>query len=124
MLEIPCDASSDPSNGTAGDCTSSLSHDSNCTPICNDGYSPIQPYCDTTGILSPPASCQAVTCPEPSVPINGSIGDCTGKVTGESCNLLCSDGYSGTGLTVTCSADTGPNSLIDTSGASCSRMFF
>lgn len=62
-----------------------------------------------------------MTCPEPTVSDRLTIGTCTGVKTGESCELACSEGYSGTGLTVTCNAATGANSIIDVSGASCSR---
>ena len=33
-----CEASSVPTNGQIGDCTSTLAHDASCTPTCNTGY--------------------------------------------------------------------------------------
>ena len=33
-----CDASSVPINGQIGDCTSTLAHDSTCTPTCDEGF--------------------------------------------------------------------------------------
>ena len=84
--------------GTPGNCT--------CTS-CNAGYSGNN--CET-----------AALCTDPSPPNHGTIGDCTGKQTLESCSLKCDDGYHGQNLTVTCSGNTNEaTSSIDTSGASC-----
>jgi len=66
----------------------------------------LNPYCKpTTTAITP--SCTASTCANPATPSNGTIGNCTGKTTGQQCTATCSDGYSGTNLLLTCTGDSG-----------------
>lgn len=67
----------------------------------------------------------ASTCEAPTAPQNGTIGDCENILTDESCVLTCKEGYTGSGLNVTCTGNTdSETSSIDVSGASCSGNFY
>merc|ERR1712159_446452 len=57
----PCDASSAPTNGGVGDCTSSLASGSTCQPTCDTGYTVSGTTSCNAGILTA-ATCAAATC--------------------------------------------------------------
>merc|ERR1712173_295281 len=97
-----------------------------CNAVCNDGYagSNLQLTCAadsgaaTASFNISAASCAAATCADPTLPTGVSIGDCNGKTTGQTCNLVCTDtNMVGTGLSVTCTAASGAaTAAIDASG--------
>ena len=80
----PCDASSAPTNGGVGDCTSSLASGSTCQPTCDTGYTVSGTTSCNAGILTA-ATCAAATC--------SAASDC-------SSTQYCYDGY----LSDTCTA--------------------
>merc|ERR1711871_779573 len=55
-----CDASTPPTNGAKGDCTSTLAAGASCSPTCNTGYTVTgQSTCGFKGVLSATATCAA-----------------------------------------------------------------
>ena len=63
----PCDASAPPTNGAAGDCTSSLASGTSCQPECNDGYFVSGSSSCLAGELTA-ATCSDILPPPPSPP--------------------------------------------------------
>jgi hypothetical protein len=55
-----CDASTPPTNGMIGDCTSNLADGSTCQPQCNTGYTPSGTSSCVAGVFTA-ATCQATT---------------------------------------------------------------
>jgi len=62
---IPCDASTAPTNGAVGTCTSSLASGSSCTPTCNTGYTLSGSRSCSSGTLTDTVACKADS-PAPS----------------------------------------------------------
>jgi hypothetical protein len=94
-----CDASTAPTNGGVGNCTSNLSSGSVCLPTCDDGYTVSGTSLCTGGALTP-AYCYASPCDASAAPANGSVGDCTDDLaSGSTCTPTCDSGY-----TLTCSS--------------------
>jgi len=88
----PCDASSPPSNGAVGDCTSVLASGSTCQPTCDQGYAVSGPSVCVNGVLTP-ASCIPL-CDASSPPANGAVGNCTDQLlSGTTCQPACNPGY-------------------------------
>ena len=52
-----CDASTAPTNGAVGTCTSTLANSSSCVPVCNTGYTLTGTTTCGTGTLSSSATC-------------------------------------------------------------------
>jgi len=99
----PCDASSPPSNGAVGDCTSVLASGSTCQPTCDQGYAVSGPSVCENGVLSP-AICIPF-CDASSPPANGAVGDCTDALAiGSSCTVTCDAGYVPFSATRSCGA--------------------
>jgi hypothetical protein len=88
----PCDASTAPTNGAVGDCTSVLASGSTCQPTCNLGFVVSGPSICEEGILSP-AVCIPF-CDASSPPANGAVGNCTDQLlSGTACQPACDPGY-------------------------------
>ena len=87
----PCDASTAPSNGGVGDCTSSLASGSTCQPTCDTGYTVSGPSSCSFGTLTA-ATCEPDPCTASSDSAkNGSDG-----------TFWCINGGSAGGTTGTC----------------------
>ena len=102
VLDRSCSVKS-PKNGNMGNCSSTLAHDTNCAPKCDQGYH-----------LSPPASCDSGTLTAPKCPSNqcrrtavansdyAAPNSLKGR-TAETISVKCSAGFAGSGV-VTCQA--------------------
>ena len=100
----PCDASTPPAHGTAGDCTNSLTSGSTCQPTCDSGYTVSGTSSCSAGTLTA-ATCSADPCDASTPPTNGGVGDCTNSLaSGSTCQPTCDSGYT---LLGTSSCDTG-----------------
>jgi len=101
-----CDASTAPTNGVVGTCTSTLASSSQCQPVCNTGYTVSGASSCSMGSLNP-ATCAANSCDASATPANGAgMGNCTATLaSGMSCAPQCNSGYVVNGLT-SCSAGT------------------
>ena len=97
--ETTCDASTPPTNGGIGDCTSSLTRGATCQPTCNSGYKISgTSACDAAGRLNA-ATCIKNTCDASTPPTNGGVGDCTSSLAGGStCQPTCNSGYTVSGV--------------------------
>ena len=100
-----CDATSAPTNGAIGDCTSTLASGSTCQPTCNAGYTVSGTSSCTLGTLTA-ATCSANPCDASAPPANGAVGDCTSTLaSGSTCQPTCNTGYTVSG-TSSCLAET------------------
>jgi hypothetical protein len=100
-----CDASAAPTNGGAGDCTSTLASGSTCQPTCNAGYTVSGASTCSAGTVTA-ATCAANPCDASGAPSNGGAGDCTSNLaSGSTCQPTCNSGYTVSGAS-TCSAGT------------------
>ena len=87
----PCDASTAPSNGGVGDCTSSLASGSTCQPTCDTGYTVSGPSSCSLGVLT------AATCePDPCTASSDSAKD------GSDGTFWCINGGTVGGTTTAC----------------------
>ncbi|XP_070554729.1 uncharacterized protein [Ptychodera flava] len=117
---ITCDSSAlpTPNNGIKNGCPNQEEvFGTTCTLHCNHGYqpsTPVQRVCkvatdgSANGVWTDgtnPAGtieCEVVTCPPPTVPVDGTVEGCTRDATlsqdyGHSCSFRCNEGYTGTG---------------------------
>ena len=78
-----CDASTAPTNGGVGDCTSSLPMGSTCQPTCNDGYR-VSGVTSCAGGVYVPATCASngPAAPSPSSDSDSNVGVIVGCVVG------------------------------------------
>eukprot|EP01043_Picozoa_sp_COSAG02_P055504 COSAG02_NODE_6443_length_3565_cov_9.490626_1_plen_852_part_10 len=105
----PCTVSA-PANGQMGTCGSVLQHGHSCAMTCDDGYSLTgdQPSCFAGSLTSLPA-CEGHACEGTHAiprPTDGAMGSCRwdGYLEhGQSCNVICQDGYSLSGQQPSCS---------------------
>ena len=112
-----CDASTAPTNGGVGTCTSTLASGSTCQPTCNSGYTVSGTSSCNNGILSA-ATCVSNTCDASTAPTNGGVGTCTSSLAGGStCQPTCNSGYTVSGVS-SCSAATS-SSASTLSAATC-----
>ena len=108
-----CDASTAPTNGAVGTCTSSLASGSTCQPTCNSGYTVSGVSSCSAGTLtaatrsaSPTSPTSASSCDASTAPTNGVVGNCTSSLaSGSSCTPTCNSGYTVSGSR-SCSAGT------------------
>jgi len=92
-----CDATSAPTNGAIGDCTSTLASGSTCQPTCNTGYTVSGTSSCYDGVLTA-ATCSASPCDTSAPPANGAVGDCTSTLaSGSTCQPTCNTGYTVSG---------------------------
>tara|TARA_B110000091_G_scaffold76197_1_gene83956 strand:+ start:476 stop:1948 length:1473 start_codon:yes stop_codon:yes gene_type:complete len=102
-----CDASVPPTNGAAGNCTTTLAFGATCQPACVIGFAtPGVASCSTAGVFTP-TTCDILRCDASGSIANGdSCGicrTCTGNMLhGESCTTECDAGY--TSSTTTCNS--------------------
>jgi len=122
---IPCDASAAPTNGGAGDCTSSLASGSTCQPTCDSGYTvsgtsscslgtltaatcslPPTNYClpsqDWQYHCGPEPYTGSLTCPIAQLSCGGGCNDATTGSTYDQCNQCLSNGHKGLDGGTTC----------------------
>ena len=97
-----CDASSAPTNGGVGTCTSSLPVGSTCQPVCDSGYT-VSGATLCVAAASSSASLSAATCVaacnSATPPTNGLVGTCSSTLpAGSTCQPSCNSGYSVSGL--------------------------
>ena len=102
----PCDASTAPTNGGVGNCTSSLASGLMCQPTCESGYTVSgTSSCSSFGTLTA-ATCSAASCDASTAPTNGGAGDCTNSLaSGSACQPTCNSNYTISG-TSSCSLGT------------------
>ena len=112
-----CDASTAPTNGGVGTCTSTLASGSTCQPTCNSGYTVSgTSSCDSGNLYA--ATCVRNTCDASTAPTNGGVGTCTSSLAGGStCQPTCNSGYVVSGVS-SCSAATS-SSTSTLSAATC-----
>ena len=105
VFAVGCDASTAPTNGGVGTCTSSLASGSTCQPTCNSGYTVSGTSSCSAGTLTG-ATCSANACDASTAPANGGVGTCTSSLaSGSTCQPTCNSGYTVSG-TSSCSAGT------------------
>ena len=103
--ENPCDASTAPTDGSVGNCTSSLAHGATCQPTCNSGYTVSGTSSCNAGTLTA-ATCSGNSCDASTAPTNGGVGTCTSSLAhGATCQPTCNNGYTVSG-TSSCSTGT------------------
>ena len=95
---LSCDASTAPTNGRVGNCTSSLARGSTCQPKCNSGYTVSGvTSCRSNGKLTR-ASC-GKNC-QITAPANGGVGTCKSSLArGSTCQPTCKTRYTVSGVT-------------------------
>ena len=92
-----CDATSAPTNGAIGDCTSTLASGSTCQPTCNTGYTVSGTSSCYDGTLTA-ATCSASPCDASAAPANGAVGTCSSTLaSGSTCQPTCNTGYTVSG---------------------------
>ena len=120
LTECPlksCDASTAPTNGGVGTCTSTLASGSTCQPTCNSGYIVSGTSSCNNGMLSA-ATCVRNTCDASTAPTNGGVGTCTSSLAGgATCQPTCNSGYTLSGVSL-CNAATS-DSASTLSAATC-----
>ena len=116
LLVDSCDASTAPTNGGVGNCTSSLAYGATCQPTCNNGYTVSGTSSCTAGNVTS-ATCFGNSCDASSPPTNGGVGTCTNSLAhGSTCQPTCSSGYTVSG---TSSCNAGTLTAATCSGNSC-----
>jgi surface protein len=89
---IPCDASTAPTNGAVGTCTSSLASGSTCQPTCNTGYTLSGSRSCSSGTLTDTVACKADS-PAPSsaleTPEKAAVSNAVGLKGGGHAVLAC-----------------------------------
>jgi len=113
-----CDASAAPTNGTPGDCTSTLMHGGSCQPNCNTGYTPSGRSSCNNGTTTP-ATCFIPKKCTPIAPDHGALGTCPNTMNaGTTCTPYCTSGYFPQGQT-TCK----PDGTLDNATCGPNRLF-
>lgn len=105
----PCDASTLPSvEGADITSCSSIMYAETCSVSCEQGYSgdSVTWSCDASGSFGAESvSCIANACDALSSEDGVDASSCSGKTTGQSCEVSCFQGYTGDAVAKTCDAD-------------------
>jgi hypothetical protein len=108
-----CDASAAPTEGTVGDCTSSLASGSSCQPTCTTTGFTVSGTTDClNGALTTTATCEPDACPVVGMSgtAGGLVSSCgtgvTEIVSGQSCGTACASDYTASAASVSCVAGT------------------
>lgn len=95
---LPCNGTEAVANGISGPCPDVLISGQNCTPICNQGYSPSGVRKCTAGVTSG-FQCLADACNASFPVVHGSTGSCGSYLaSGDSCLPTCDANYKGVGV--------------------------